>query len=130
MTKQAIETKQAPGAVGPYSQGVTMGNMVFTAGQLGINPETGQLADGVEAQARQSLANLAAVLEAGGASLADVVKVTVFLQNMDDFATVNGVYAAAFDAVDAPYPARSAVQVAKLPLGGLVEIEAIAVITA
>lgn len=128
MSKRAIQTDKAPGAVGPYSQGITMSNMVFTAGQLGIDPETKQLADGVEAQARLALENVKAVLKAGGASLADVVKVTVFLQNMDDFATVNAIYAEAFDEVGGTYPARSAVQVAKLPLGGLVEIEAIAML--
>ncbi len=127
MSKRAIETKNAPGAVGPYSQGIMISNMVFTAGQLGIDPATGKLADGVEAQARLALANLETVLEAGGASLADVVKVTVFLANMDDFAAVNAIYGEAFDKVGATYPARSAVQVAKLPLGGLVEIEAIAI---
>lgn len=128
MSKRAIETQKAPGAVGPYSQGITISNMVFTAGQLGIDPQTGQLVDGVQAQARQALANLEAVLKAGGASLADVVKVTVFLQNMDDFAAVNAVYAEVFDASGATYPARSAVEVARLPLGGLVEVEAIAVL--
>jgi len=127
MSKRAIETKNAPGAVGPYSQGITMSSMVFTAGQLGIDPATGKLADGVEAQARLALTNLEAVLAAGGASLADVVKVTVFLANMDDFAAVNTIYGEAFDKAGATYPARSAVQVAKLPLGGLVEIEAIAI---
>lgn len=126
MSKTAIQTENAPSAVGPYSQGMTIDGLVFTAGQLGINPATGKIEGDVQQQARQALANLKAVLEAGGSSLAQVVKTTVFLQDMNDFAAVNAVYAEVFDAVDAPYPARSAVEVAKLPLGGLVEIEAIA----
>jgi 2-iminobutanoate/2-iminopropanoate deaminase len=131
MLKRAIETAHAPGAVGPYSQGVTVSSMVFTAGQLGLDPETMKLVEGgVEAQARQALANLEAVLKAGGASLGDVVKVTVFLQDMNDFAAVNAIYGAVFDNAGSAYPARSAVEVAKLPLGGLVEIEAIAVLSA
>lgn len=124
--KNPIQTDKAPAAVGPYSQGMALEGLVFTAGQLGINPETGKIEGDVAQQARQALANLQAVLEAGGSSLANVVKTTVFLQHMDDFATVNAVYAEVFDVVGAPYPARSAVEVAKLPLGGLVEIEAVA----
>jgi 2-iminobutanoate/2-iminopropanoate deaminase len=128
MTKQPVQTSKAPGAVGPYSQGIVVNGMVFTAGQVGMDPISKEFPDGVAAQARQALANVAAVLEAAGTSLGAVVKTTVFLQNMDDFSTVNEVYAEAFDAVGAPYPARSAVEVARLPLGALVEIEAIAVI--
>ena len=122
--REVVATANAPAAVGPYSQGIRAGDLVFTAGQLGMDPGTGKLvAGGVEAQARQALTNLRAVLEAGGSSLDRVVKVTVFMQDMNDFKAVNGVYAQFF--THDP-PARSAVQVAALPLGGLVEIEAIA----
>lgn len=124
MTRAVIATDQAPAAVGPYSQAIWAGNFVFTAGQLGLDPTTGKLVGGgVEAQTRQALTNLSAVLEAAGTSLANVVKTTVFLQDIGDFQAMNGVYAQFF-AVDPP--ARSAVQVAALPLGGLVEIEAAA----
>lgn len=130
MGRKAIATEQAPAAVGPYSQGIRAKKVkqwVFTAGQLGMDPATGKLVEGgVEAQTRQALTNLSAVLEAGGASLADVVKVTVFLQDMGDFQAMNGIYAQFF--TESP-PARSAVEVAALPLGGLVEIEAVAVVS-
>ena len=122
--REVIATENAPAAVGPYSQGIRTRDLVFTAGQLGIDPATGKFVPGgVEAQARQALTNLQAVLEAAGSSLSQAVKVTVFLQDMNDFKAVNGVYAQFF--TKAP-PARSAVQVAALPLGGLIEIEAIA----
>lgn len=123
MPRTIIATPHAPAAIGPYSQAVSTGTLIYTSGQLGLDPATGKLAEGVEAQARQVMANLAAVLAAAGSSLDQVVKTTIFLQNMADFAAVNAVYGAAFSA--AP-PARSTVQVAGLPLGGLVEIEAIA----
>jgi 2-iminobutanoate/2-iminopropanoate deaminase len=123
-TREVVATENAPAAVGPYSQGIRAGDFVFTAGQLGMDPATGKLvAGGVEAQARQALTNLKAVLEAAGSSLDRVVKVTVFLQDINDFKAVNAVYAQFF--TQDP-PARSAVQVAALPLGGLVEIEAVA----
>ena len=122
--REVIATEKAPAAVGPYSQAIRAGDLVFTAGQLGLDPATGKLVEGgVEAQARQALTNLQAVLEAAGSSLKRVVKVTVFLQDINDFRAVNGVYAQFF--TQEP-PARSAVQVAALPLGGLIEIEAIA----
>jgi len=122
--REVIATEKAPAAVGPYSQAIRAGDLVFTAGQLGLDPATGKLVEGgVEAQARQALTNLRAVLEAAGSSLKRVVKVTVFLQDINDFKAVNGVYAQFF--TQEP-PARSAVQVAALPLGGLIEIEAIA----
>jgi 2-iminobutanoate/2-iminopropanoate deaminase len=122
-----VSTDRAPAAVGPYSQAVigAAGRWVFTAGQLGIAPATGELVEGVEAQARQALENLKAVLEAAGSSLGRVVKVTVFLQDMGAFQKVNAVYSEFFS--DEP-PARSAVQVAALPLGGLVEMEAVALV--
>ena len=126
MSKDIISTPHAPAAVGPYSQAVVTNGMVFTAGQLGLVPETGQMVDGdVAAQTRQVLENLKAVLDAAGSDLNAIVKTTVFLQNMDDFAAMNGVYSEFFTA---PYPARSTVEVAKLPKYGLVEIECVALV--
>ena len=124
MNKQIITTDRAPAAVGPYSQGVRLGDFIFTAGQLGIVPGTKEFAGpDIEAQTRQALENLRAVLEAGGSCLEHVVKTTVFLQDIEEFARMNAVYAGFFP--ENP-PARSAVQVAALPLGGRVEIEAVA----
>lgn len=124
MTRRVVQTDKAPAAVGPYSQAVISGQLVFTAGQLGLIPDSGTMvAGGVEAQTEQALKNLRAVLEAAGTSLDQVVKVTVFLADMDDFAAVNAVYAGFFTGEP---PARSAVQVARLPLDARVEIEAIA----
>jgi len=120
--KHVIATEKAPAAIGPYVQAVDTGAMVYTSGQLGLDPVTGKLVDGVEAQAHMALQNLRAILAKAGLSLADVVKTTVFLQNLDDFATVNAIYATYFDGT---YPARSCVEVARLPMGGLVEIEAV-----
>ena len=126
MTRQIIATDNAPAAVGPYSQAVCRNGLIYSAGQIGLNPATGKLvAGGIEAQTAQALSNLQAILEAAGASLNDVLKTTVFLQDIADFAAMNQVYATFFG--DAP-PARSAVQVAALPLGALVEIEAFAVV--
>jgi 2-iminobutanoate/2-iminopropanoate deaminase len=124
MNREIIATDRAPAAVGPYSQGVRLDGLLFTAGQIPLDPATGQLVeDGIEAQTRQSLSNLQAILEAAGSSLADVVKVTVFLIDMTEFKAMNGIYAQFFP--DSP-PARSAVQVGALPLGARVEIEAVA----
>jgi len=124
MNKQIIATDEAPAAVGPYSQGVRLGDFVFTAGQLGLVPGSKDFAGSdIETQTRQALENLKAVLEAGGSCLEHVVKTTVFLQDMGEFGRMNGVYAEFFP--ENP-PARSAVQVAALPLGGRVEIEAVA----
>lgn len=124
MSRKTITTEKAPAAVGPYSQAVVANGLVFTAGQLALIPGTKDMAEGgIQAQTEQALKNLKAVLEAAGTSLAQVVKVTVFLQDMDDFAAMNEVYARFFD--EKP-PARSAVQVARLPLDALVEIEAVA----
>lgn len=119
-----VETNGAPGAVGPYSQGIRAGELVFTAGQVGADPATGTLADGVAAQADRALRNLAAILDAAGSSLDRVVKTTIFLVDVADFATVNEVYAIHFST---PYPARSTVAVKALPRDALVEIEAIAI---
>ncbi|MDQ6682266.1 MAG: RidA family protein [Chloroflexota bacterium] len=119
-----IQTDAAPAALGPYSQAIAAGGLVFSAGQVGIDPQTGEIvAGGVEAQAERALDNLAAVLDAAGTSLARVVKTTIFLVDMGDFATVNEVYGKRFGS--AP-PARSTVAVAGLPKGGLVEIECVA----
>jgi 2-iminobutanoate/2-iminopropanoate deaminase len=123
---QVIHTDSAPKAIGPYSQALSANGMIFTAGQVALHPETGQLVEGgIEAQTRQVLTNLTAVLGAAGASLANVVKTTVFMQDLGEFAAMNGVYAEFFTG---NFPARSTVQVAGLPKGALVEIECIAVI--
>ncbi len=121
--KQVVKTSKAAAAAGPYSQAIKAGDLVFASGQLPIDPETGTIPEGIEAQTRQSLLNLEAVLEAGGASFASVTKTTVFLKNMNDFAVMNRIYAEYF--ADAP-PARSTIEVARLPRDALVEIEAIA----
>ncbi len=126
MSPQIIHTNKAPAAVGPYSQAVRIDRLVYTAGQIGIDPATGQMQEGLEAQARQVMANLQAVLEAAGASFGTVVKTTIFITDMADFSVINGIYGAFF--VDNP-PARSTVAVAQLPLGALVEIEAVALCT-
>ena len=123
MTRQAIETNGAPAALGPYSQAIRSGDLVFCSGQLGLDPATGELADGVEAQAERSLRNLQSVLDAAGLTFDDVVKTTIFLADVTNFAAVNAVYATF---MPTPPPARSTVGVAGLPKGGLVEIEAIA----
>lgn len=125
MQKQVILTENAPQAIGPYSAGIRIGNFVFTAGQLGIDPPSGVLVGGgIEAETRQSLKNVQAILEAAGSGLDQVVKTTVFLRDMADFAAMNAVYAEFFPANP---PSRSTVQVAALPRAAAVEIEAIAV---
>lgn len=124
MTKQVVSTNNAPGAIGPYSQAVITGNFVYSSGQLGMDPQTGELLEGLEGQTKQVFSNVRAVLEAAGCSMSDVVKATVFMKNMDDFAAVNAIYAEQFEE---PFPARSAVEVARLPKDALVEIEVIAV---
>ncbi len=121
---QTITAENAPAAVGPYCHAKLCGNTLYTSGQLGLVPATGQLPQGVEAQAAQALDNLQAVLAAAGMGLADVVKTTVFLADMNDFAAINGIYAQYFTG---EAPARSCVQVAALPKGALFEIEAVAV---
>lgn len=122
--KEVIHTDKAPAAIGPYSQAVKVGDLMFTSGQVPIDPETGAVVEGgIQEQARQSLNNIKAILNAAGTNMGAVVKTTVFLQNMEDFAAMNEVYAQFFQE---PYPARSAVQVARLPKDVLVEIETIA----
>lgn len=121
--KTAVATEKAPGAIGPYSQAIKTGNLLYTSGQLPLDPATGKIVEGgAGAQAHQALKNLAAIVEEAGATLNDVVKTTVFLADIVDFQEINGVYAEYFSA---PFPARSAFQVAALPLGADVEIEAV-----
>lgn len=123
MAASIIHTDHAPAAVGPYSQAVLTGGLLLTSGQLGLNPETGILPEGVEAQAAQALQNIGAILAESGYERTDVVKTTIFIRNMGDFAAVNRIYAGFFGDHK---PARSCVEVSALPKGGLVEIEAIA----
>lgn len=118
-----IESGNAPAAIGPYSQAIDTGNMVFVSGQLPINPKTGEMPSDASQQTRQSMENLKAILETAGSSLERAVKATIFLQNLEHFAAVNEVYASFFSGA---YPARSCVQVARLPKDALVEIEIIA----
>lgn len=122
--KQVISTNQAPAAIGPYSQAIQVGNLVFASGQIPINPATGSFVEGgIKEQTRQSLTNIKAILEEAGLTMAHVVKTTVFMADMNDFADMNAVYAEFFAE---PYPARSAVAVKTLPKGALVEIEVVA----
>ena len=120
----AISTKKAPAAIGPYSQAIRVGNIVYTSGQIPLDPATGAFVEGgIKEQTRQALTNIKAILEEAGTSMDNVVKTTVFMANMDDFADMNAVYAEFFTE---PYPARSAVAVKTLPKGALIEIEVIA----
>jgi len=123
MTRQAITTGGAPGAIGPYSQAIRSGDFVFCSGQIGLDPATGELVDGVEAQAERVLRNLQSVLDAAGLGFDDVVKTTIFLADVNDFATVNGIYGRY---MPDPPPARSTIGVAALPKGALIEMEMIA----
>jgi 2-iminobutanoate/2-iminopropanoate deaminase len=123
MTRQAIQTNGAPAPVGPYSQAIRSGDSVFCSGQVGLDPLTGELVDGLEAQAERALRNLQAVLDAAGLGFDDVVKTTIFLADVKDFAAVNAIYARF---MPEPPPARSTIGVGGLPKGALVEIEAIA----
>jgi 2-iminobutanoate/2-iminopropanoate deaminase len=125
MKLESIASAAAPKAIGPYSPAVAANRTLYCSGQLGLDPTSGELEQGVDAQAERAITNLMAILAAAKLDLSDVVKTTIFLTNMADFAVVNAVYASHFEA---PYPARSTVQVAALPKGGLVEIEAIAVL--
>lgn len=121
--KQVISTNEAPSAIGPYSQAVKAGNILITSGQLPIDPATGVFPEGIAAQTRQSLTNCRVILESAGLSMANVIKTTVFLKDMNDFQAMNEVYATFFAG---DFPARSAVEVARLPKDALVEIECIA----
>ena len=121
---KVINTKKAPAAIGPYSQAIQVGNLIYTSGQLPIDPATGAFPEGgIKEQTRQSLTNVKAILEEAGVSMSNVVKTTVFMADMGDFADMNGVYAEFFSE---PFPARSAVAVKTLPKGALVEIEVVA----
>lgn len=122
--KKIISTDKAPAAIGPYSQAIEANGFVFASGQIPVNPATGEIPEGIEAQAKQAIGNLVALLEAAGTSVENTVKTSVFIKNMDDFAVVNEIYASYFKA---DCPARSCVEVARLPKGVLIEIEAIAV---
>ena len=123
----AISTPLAPAAIGPYVQGINTGSFIMTSGQLPIDPETGTMSEDVMSQARQSLENVKAVVEAAGLKVANICKTTVFVKDLNDFVLVNEVYQDFFNKNDAPYPARSCVEVARLPKDALIEIEAIAI---
>ncbi|MBQ8217172.1 MAG: RidA family protein [Oscillospiraceae bacterium] len=120
---KTVSTDKAPAAIGPYSQAQIVGSLVYTSGQIPVDPATGLIAEGVEAQAEQVFKNIANLLESAGSSISKVVKTTVFIKNMDDFAAINAVYGKYFTQ---PYPARSCVEVARLPKDVLIECEAIA----
>ncbi|WCE28912.1 Rid family detoxifying hydrolase [Vibrio sp. SCSIO 43137] len=119
----AIHTDNAPAAIGPYVQGVNLGNMVITSGQLPINPETKQMAEGIEAQTIQSLTNALAIVNQAGLQIEHIVKTTVFVKDLNDFPVINLAYQNFFEERGAPYPARSCVEVARLPLDADIEIE-------
>jgi 2-iminobutanoate/2-iminopropanoate deaminase len=119
-----VASPKAPKAIGPYSQGIAVGDFVFTSGQIPLNPDTNKMPEGIEAQAKQSLDNVKAVLEAGGSSLGKTVKVTIFLKDLNDFGKVNEIYGTYFTGNT---PARSCVQVARIPRDALIEIEAVGV---
>ncbi len=123
MSNRIIQSNNAPAAIGPYSQAIMAGNLLFTSGQLGLNPETSALPETIEGQTKQSLQNVQAILEEAEFQKTDVIKTVVFLKNMSDFAAVNEIYAGFFGEHK---PARSCVEVAQLPKGGLVEIEVVA----
>lgn len=123
MTKKVISTPKAPAAIGPYSQAIEVGDMIFTSGMIPVIPETGEVVKGLEAQAAQALSNVKSLLESQGSSMNKIIKTTVFIKNMDDFAKINEIYATYFDE---SFPARSCVEVARLPKDVLLEIEAIA----
>ena len=125
MRKEVVHTGSAPAAIGPYSQAIRAGNTVYLSGQLGLDPETGNLREGIEAQTRQVLDNLQAVAAAAGASLDDIVKLTLLLVDLGDFAKVNEIMATRFNQ---PYPARATYQVAALPKAGRIEVEGVLVL--
>ncbi len=120
--QKVISTDKAPGAIGPYSQAIEVNGMVFTSGVIPVNPQTGEIPAGVEAQAAQAFSNLTNLVEASGATMAQVIKTTVFIKEMNDFGKINEIYAQYFKE---PYPSRSCVEVARLPKDVLLEVEAI-----
>ena len=127
MSKQLVFTNEAPEAIGPYSQAIRTGNLVFTAGQIALDPATGQLVDGgIKEQTTRVLENLKAVVEAAGSSLAKVIKTTVYLKNFDDFAAMNAIYGTYLAPEGVPPPARTTIEAARLPKDALVEIEVVA----
>lgn len=123
MEKKVISTDQAPAAIGPYSQAIEVNGMIYTSGMIPVIPATGEVVEGLEAQARQALTNVKNLLESQGSSMEKVVKTTVFIKNMDDFSKINEIYAGFFEGA---FPARSCVEVARLPKDVLLEVEAIA----
>lgn len=122
MDKKVISTTNAPSAIGPYSQAIDLGDLVFASGQIPIDPVTGEIPEGIEAQTTQVLLNVKGILEAAGLTMKNVVKTTVFIKDMNQFAAMNGIYQTFFEE---PFPARSTVEVARLPKDVLVEIETI-----
>ncbi|MCR4923118.1 MAG: RidA family protein [Lachnospiraceae bacterium] len=124
MEKKVISTKKAPAAIGPYSQAIEVNGMIYTSGMIPVIPETGEIVNGIEEQAKRAFSNVKALLEESGSGMDKVIKTTVFIKNMDDFAKINTVYA---DFFTEPYPARSCVEVARLPKDVLLEVEAIAI---
>ncbi len=124
MTKNVISTDQAPAAIGPYSQAIEVNGILYTSGMIPVIPATGEIVEGIEAQARQALTNVKSLLESQGSSMDQIIKTTVFIKNMNDFAKVNEVYAGFFTK---DFPARSCVEVARLPKDVLIEVEAIAI---
>lgn len=122
--KKAISTNKAPAAIGPYSQAIEVGEMIYTSGVIPVNPESGEIPQGVQEQARQVFKNMTALLNAAGSSMESVVKTTVFIKDMNDFGAINEIYAEYFPGI---FPARSCVEVARLPKDVLLEVEAIAV---
>ncbi len=126
MEKFVVSTKAAPAAIGPYSQAIEVNGVIYTSGMIPIIPETGEVVEGIEAQARQALSNVRALLESQGSGMEQILKTTVFIKDMDDFAKVNEVYASFFEK---DFPARSCVEVARLPKDVLIEVEAIALKT-
>lgn len=123
MEKRVISTKNAPAAIGPYSQAIEVNGFVYASGQIPIIPETGELAEGIENQTRQALTNVKGIMEAAGLTMANIIKTSVFIKDMNDFGKINEIYATFFDG---DYPARSCVEVARLPKDVLIEVEVIA----
>lgn len=128
MSKQLVFTNEAPAAIGPYSQAIRTGNLLFTAGQIGLDPATGQMVHGIKEQTTRVLENLKAILEAAGGSLEKTIKTTVYLKNFDDFATMNAIYGEYLAPEGVAPPARTTIEAARLPKDALIEIELVAAI--